>query len=369
MYIASLSSSSSIGSLSDVKFVSTKVSLVRLKDEKCETSPLSVVFRYHLLSLIASGLTPAWSGVSVNLSGFITSSLKSRSTLCLKKNQRLIKVVFKAPSLFSRILRPTIDSAETRGSWRPHCHNTGRKGKWDTEKNGYFDNAHVQCNHLREWINAWVCECIRYFRSILTLRIHGISRKHYMGWSCSWSWWKKEKFDAFRKKTFSPLCAWFFWNHVDENALCYMRVLKFGRTSTSNKLTVFTAVIKLSAFVDDFVKQSAKQLRVEMRARSWILPERFSFRNMEIMWIVSFCSGKGIVLAVVTRFFASVLMWISATSHDMSIHNPRKNWHETKHFMNEYNSVTVVESTVLNLLTIVVRNTTIWNSILRGMLS
>ena len=149
------------------------------------------------------------------------------------------------------------------------------------------------------------------------------------------------------RKPFSLLCAWFFLHHVDKNALCYMRVLKFGRTSTSNNLTVFTAVIKLSAFVDDFVKQTAKQFWVEMWARSWILPEQVSFRNMEIMWIVSFCSGKGIVLAVVTRFFASVLMWISATSPDMSIHNPRKNWHETKHFMNEYNSATVVESTVL----------------------
>ena len=30
-----------------------------------------------------------------------------------EKSQRILKVVFKAPSLFSRILRPTIDSAET----------------------------------------------------------------------------------------------------------------------------------------------------------------------------------------------------------------------------------------------------------------
>ena len=36
------------------------------------------------------------------------------------------------------------------------------------------------------------------------------------------------------------------------------------------------------------VKQSAKQFWVEMWARSWLLPEQASFRNMEIMWIVSF---------------------------------------------------------------------------------
>ena len=148
-------------------------------------------------------------------------------------------------------------------------------------------------------------------------------------------------------KPFSLLSAWFFLHHVHKNALCYMRVLKFGWTSTSNNLTVCTAVIKLSVFADNFVKQTAKQFLVETWARSWILPELVSFRNMEIMWIVSFCSGKGIVLAVVTRFFVSVLMWISATSPGMSIHNPRRNWHETKQFMNEYNAATVVESTVL----------------------
>ena len=85
IFIESLSSSSSIGSLSDVKFVSTKVSLVRQKDEKCETSLLRVVFWYHLLSLMVSGLKPAWSSASVNRSGFITSSLNSWSTLCLEE--------------------------------------------------------------------------------------------------------------------------------------------------------------------------------------------------------------------------------------------------------------------------------------------
>ena len=70
------------------------------------------------------------------------------------------------------------------------------------------------------------------------------------------------------RKLFSLLCARIFLHHVDKNALCYMRVLKFGRTLSCNNLTVFTAVIKLSAFVDDFVKQSARQFRVEMRARS-----------------------------------------------------------------------------------------------------
>ena len=143
-----------------------------------------------------------------------------------------------------------------------------------------------------------------------------------------------------------PCHPWEFWS-LDERQLPI-------------NLTVFTAVIKLSAFADNFVKQTAKQFWVETWAKSWILPELVSFRNMEIMWIVSFCSSKWIVLAVVTRFFASVLMWISATSPDMSIHNPRRNWHETKHFMNEYNAATVVESTALLIFWhFVVNNTTI----------
>ena len=83
-----------------------------------------------------------------------------------------------------------------------------------------------------------------------------------------------------------------------------------------------------------------------MWARSWIPPEQDSFLNIEIMCIVSFCSSKWIVLAVVTRFFTSVLVWIFAISSDMSIHNPQRNWHELKHFMKEYSSATAVESTV-----------------------
>ena len=197
-------------SLSDVKFVSTKVSLVRLKDEKCETSPLRVVYRYPFA--YSHGI---W--IETCVIKFLCESFWLHHFLVIfqintvsEKSQILIKVVSKAPSLCSRF-RPTIDSAESSGPWRPHCHNTGRTGKWDTEKNGYFNNAHLQCNHLREWINAWVCECRRYFRSFLTPRIHGSSDKHYMGWSCSWSWWKKDNFEAFRKKTFfSIVCMNFF---------------------------------------------------------------------------------------------------------------------------------------------------------------
>ena len=134
----------------------------------------------------------------------------------------------------------------------------------------------------------------------------------------------RDTFKVFRKKTSFSLVCMNVLHHVDKKALCSMSVLKLGCMSTSNSVPVFTAVIKLSAFVDAFVRQSDWQFWVELRARSWMLPEQSSFLNIEIMWIVSFCSGKWIVLAVVTRFFASVLMWIFAISPDRSIHNPRR---------------------------------------------
>ena len=281
------------------------------------------------------------------LSGFITSSLNSRSTLS-GESQRLIISAVNAPSLFNIIFRPPIASTDTSVSFRRHCHNARTKRRSDTDKKDDSDNAHLQCHHLHEWIDAWGCENRRYFRSMLTLRIHGSCHKHHMKWSFSWSWRKRNLEVAQEENIFSLLCMSVLY-HAGKKALCSMSVLKFGRTSTSNHLTVFTTV-KLSAFADDLVKRICQTiLSWDVSKVMRILPEQASFRNMEIMWIVSFCSGKWIVLAVVTKFFASVLMWISATSPDMSIQNPRRNWHEPKHCMNEYNSAPVVESTVLSI--------------------
>ena len=41
----------------------------------------------------------------------------------------------------------------------------------------------------------------------------------------------------------------------------------------------------------------------------------------------------------------------------MSIHNLRRKWHEPKHFIKEYNSATVVESSLFNLLPFIVSKT------------
>ena len=118
-------------------------------------------------------------------------------------------------------------------------------------------------NHLHEWTIAWVCECKRYFRDILILGIHGSSHKHQMEREVG----ERVIFNVFRKKTFVSFVCRNVLHRVDNNALCFMSVLKFGWMSTSHNLLVFTAVIKLSAFADDFVKQSAKQFWAELWAK------------------------------------------------------------------------------------------------------
>ena len=262
---------------------------------------------------------------------------------------------------------------------------------------------------LAKELNARVCESRRYFRSILIfmLKRFRLYRKK-KGWVNSkprpclevglawqsnvfndkvvpvahlWFWFLTVLFshrhhiewfffvELVREKSSkhsgrehpSPLCAWMFCTKWTKKALCSMSVLKLGCISTLRNLPVFTAVIKLSAFADAFVKQSDKQFWVEVWAKSWILPEQASFRNIEITWIVSFCSGKWIVLAVVTTFFASVLMWIFAISPDMSIHNPRRNWREPQQFMKEYSSGG--RHSIFNPLTFIFNQTSIGHSV------
>ena len=131
-----------------------------------------------------------------------------------------------------------------------------------------------------------------------------------------------------------PCAPWVSWS-LDEHQLPIISL--FSLLWSNCLLSPMTSSSNLPNNVELFCEHD----------QEYSLREQAPFRNMEIIWIVSFRSGKWIVLAVVTSIFASVLMGICATSPDMSIQNPRKNWHEPKHFMNEYNSATVVESTVL----------------------
>ena len=69
-----------------------------------------------------------------------------------------------------------------------------------------------------------------------------------------------------------------------------------------------TASIKACGFADFLVRQSARHHCVRMCERSAIAPEHASFPNICIICIVSCCSGTCVVLAVVTKLFASVLI-------------------------------------------------------------
>ena len=101
---------------------------------------------------------------------------------------------------------------------------------------------------------------------------------------------------------------------------------------------------------DDLARQYDKQSAEDAYGRSSICPEQDSFLNIWIIWIVSFCSGKRVVEVVVTRLFPSVRMWIATHAALMSIHKPRRNWQVPKHFVKEYSSDTVVDSTTRFIL-------------------
>ena len=61
----------------------------------------------------------------------------------------------------------------------------------------------------------------------------------------------------FRKTTSFSLVCKNVLQQVDRKALYSMRVLKSGRMSTSSNFPVCTAVIRLSALAEAFVRQSA----------------------------------------------------------------------------------------------------------------
>ena len=70
-----------------------------------------------------------------------------------------------------------------------------------------------------------------------------------MEWSFLRSWWERNPKSVQEENIFSIVCMSLL-HHVDKKSLCSRSVLKFGWTSTSNNLSVFTAVFKLSAFAE-----------------------------------------------------------------------------------------------------------------------
>ena len=96
-----------------------------------------------------------------------------------------------------------------------------------------------------------------------------------------------------------------------------------------------SSVERASGFTLCFVKQSDRQCSVRTCLKSSTSHEHASLRSICTMLIVSVCSGRCVLEAVLTRLCASVRMCIGLASPLMSIHKPLLNWHVPKHFMRE----------------------------------
>ena len=211
-------------------------------EEKCEMSPLRVASWYHLLTLIVSGLKPALSSASVSRSGFITSS--SNSTLGEKKGKALRKMVAATMHMYNVII---------------------------------FANEQMRESASADviFVASWFSESMVVLTNITW---NGPSRE-----AC-----EREIFKASRKKTFSPpLRAWMFYTMYTRSP-CAPWVSWNLDARQLLMISLFSLLWSSCLPSPMICQQSAKQFWVEMWARSWLLPEQASFRNMEIMWIVSF---------------------------------------------------------------------------------
>ena len=94
-----------------------------------------------------------------------------------------------------------------------------------------------------------------------SLRIHGSSHKHYMGWVILVELVReREIFKAFREEnTFIPCVHECSTPCRQEGLVLHECPEVLDERQLPNDLLVFTAVIKLSAFTDDFVKPSSTQ--------------------------------------------------------------------------------------------------------------
>ena len=141
-------------------------------------------------------------------------------------------------------------------------------------------------------------------------------------------------------------------------------VPKLAWMSTSNNLPVFTTEIKLSAFADDFVKQSSNHFWLGIWPNSCILPEHACFRYMEIIWIVSF-GKKKVNCSCCRHRILRVSANVNISNFTWKIHHPRKNWHAPKHLMNKFKIChDCWEYGLVHLLTFVVNKTSVRHSIL-----
>ena len=119
-------------------------------------------------------------------------------------------------------------------------------------------------------------------------------------------------------------------DHVTRKALCLSSERNGGCTSTCSSCPVSIDWISWSGLAECFVNGSAKQYSLDIWDRSSRCPVLLSCLNIWITRCASFCSGKWVVWAVVTRLFASVLMWIGKISPLTSAHKARTKRHVPK---------------------------------------
>ena len=196
LFIASLSSSFSMGSRTWYDALSTpvKVSHTRLEDEKWESSSSRVVSWYHLLNSHGTWINACVFRRLCESFWLHILLIKHQVNIVPGECQRIIVIVFTA--VLSRLSCPYVHSVNTTRWWWWHGHQAGRQ-KENIKKNGQKNQAQTPWSHP-EWhdhpreIDAWVCRCRHYFRSILTLELtHDqlillttmlISHKHHMEW-------------------------------------------------------------------------------------------------------------------------------------------------------------------------------------------
>ena len=150
----------------------------------------------------------------------------------------------------------------------------------------------------------------------------------------------------------NPCRASCMWSatHWHKKALCLSNERKSGCTSTFSITPVSIVLTSWSGLADDLVSGSARQYSLAIWDKSSSWPVLLSCLNICIRWWVSFCSGKWVVCAVVTRLLASVLICIGMISPVTSAHKARINKQVPKHFISALSSATVVDWVVVVIL-------------------
>ena len=255
-------------------------SFTLLKNEKWRSSFTQVGWSYQFFIFMVLGSMPAFSAVFANFSGFIFFTSSTKLLLC----QQHAKAFFLQ---FSRRWSTT---------FRLHLFTLSTPIGFDDdlitklgEKKKRKSQAQTQCSH-QEWrhrrrklMREFACADI-LVRSFFFFKLtHGqfiflikmlISRKHHMQWVLLWSW-REKILEELKKNTFS-LARMNVLHRINKKALSPWMFCNQGECPHP---------------ADASFKQYGKHVWDGMWARSWILPEQTSFRNIEILWMF-FCSSK-----------------------------------------------------------------------------